>query len=405
MVFGLKGRSAKKGASANQVSASALDIGVTSATLSDDDAEQRFKRFKTIDPFPDVAPALLNSAHVGDYMRIVALVWPYDLGKRKAASYAMRVGNQIAYHDPAKAAADPYRTLNDDEEFELPPNSLVYVRTKERFQLPDYIAARFNLHIDLVHKGLLLGTGPVVDPGFIGQLVVPLHNLTRNTYVMRAGQDLIWAEFTKTSSLPQWEEHPLHLQGGKPFSDHKPFDKAKSDHEMAWYINKAIKSAGPGKTTADFPANSIPDRIVEMQGAAQLASTEAGNARADAEKARKSVDTLRTVGGLAIAVLIIGLGALFVATFQLVNATQSMVREERDRASSEHARQTESYRAVLRAEVLMIEMCDSTNAAATASLKARLVQARRVANDLARRDGAPLPFAETDVIADFKCAG
>ncbi len=29
----------------------------------------------------------------------------------------------------------------------------------------------------IVYKGLLLGTGPIVDPGFVGKLYIPLHKL------------------------------------------------------------------------------------------------------------------------------------------------------------------------------------------------------------------------------------
>lgn len=403
MVLGC-GRSNRSGGSEPlPIFASRRDLGVDSSALSDEEAEARFREFKTVDPFPDVPPALLNSAHVGDYMRTVALVWPYDLKRRKAASYAMRVGRNVAYYDPGNPSADPYRELDEDEEFLLPPNSLIYVRTKERFQLPDYIAARFNLHIDLVHKGLLLGTGPVVDPGFIGHLVVPLHNLTRNTYVMRADQELIWAEFTKTSLLPQWREGGLSLEGGAPLSDHKPFDKAKSNHEMAYYISKATKAAGPNRATADFPTNSIPERMIESQQAVLEARHDAQIAKQEAETARKSVTTLRNFGIGASIVLIIGLITLFVAMFQLVNATQSMVRDERGRAASQRIRQTEIDRAVLRAEVLLLEACEPVTPAAGTALRRRMVQARISANELARRDGTPAPFPEGEAIKATTC--
>ena len=254
-----------------------------------------------------------------------------------------------------------------------------------------------------MHKGLLLGTGPVVDPGFIGHLVVPLHNLTRNTYVMKAGQELIWAEFTKTSLLPEWRQSGLALDGDAPMSNHKPFDKAKSNHEMAYYINKATKSAGPGRATADFPANSIPDRMIESLRAALQARQDAENAKLEAEKAQKSVARLRNFGVGAAVVLIIGLITLFVAMLQLVNATQSMVRDERGRAASQRVRQTEIDRAVLRAEVLLLETCEPTPPAAAIALETRMVQARLSANELARRDGMPVPFPEGDAIGVTTC--
>jgi deoxycytidine triphosphate deaminase len=350
-----------------------------------------------------VPPALMNSAHVGDYMRTVALVWPYDLQRRKAASYAMRVGNHIAYHDPQNAAADPYRKLDDGEAFELPPNSLVYVRTKERFQLPDYIAARFNLHIDLVHKGLLLGTGPVVDPGFIGHLVVPLHNLTRNTYTLHAGQDLIWAEFTKTSLMPEWDAGALSTPQGRPLSDYIPFDKAKSDHEMAWYINKATKGAGPSGATANFPANSIPDRMIQSELVAKEAGQNAQTAKDEAKKASQAASTLRNWGiGLALG-LMLGLATLVVAGYQLVNATQSMVREERARVTAANTSPSALDRAILRAEVLLLEYCATGDTPAAAALLPRLSLARDAANATAVREGSPAPYPSAPAQRGIAC--
>jgi hypothetical protein len=46
---------------------------------------------------------------------------------------------------------------------------------------------------------LLLGTGPLVDPGFEGKLLIPLHNLTSSDYDLNTNDALIWIEFTKTT--------------------------------------------------------------------------------------------------------------------------------------------------------------------------------------------------------------
>lgn len=378
------------------------DIGTNSSALADEDAEKLFKRFKSSDPLPQVPSALLNSAHVGDYLRTVAMVWPYDLARRKAASYAMRVGLQIAYHDPANTAANPYRSLNEGEAFDLPPNSLVYVRTLERFQLPDYIAARFNLHIDLVHKGLLLGTGPVVDPGFIGHLVVPLHNLTRNTYTMKAGQDLIWAEFTKTSIMPEWAGSECIEKDEIPLSDYIAFDKAKSDHEMSWYINKATKAAQPNGKDADFPANSIPEKMAISQEAAEQARLDASNASTAAENAKGAAERLRNFGFGALVVIVIGLVAVFVATFQLVSATQSMVREERDAAADARNATLESERAVMRAEILFVDACETGAQVLSTEQRERIAAARATANSRARAGGLDVPFPQEETEA-FTC--
>lgn len=48
-------------------------------------------------------------------------------------------------------------------------------------------------------RGCLLGTGPIVDPGFEGRIMIPVHNLTANIDELKAGDGLIRVEFTKLS--------------------------------------------------------------------------------------------------------------------------------------------------------------------------------------------------------------
>ena len=110
-------------------------------------------------------------------------------------------------------------------------NSITYLWMKEKLLLPEYIAARFNLHIRHVHKGILLGTGPLIDPGFGGSLLIPLHNLTDNDYELRGGEGVIWVEFTKLSKNKFWEKkdperlRPCHL---KSFPEGKNLDEPSS---------------------------------------------------------------------------------------------------------------------------------------------------------------------------------
>ena len=69
-------------------------------------------------------------------------------------------------------------------------------------RLPNYIAVQFNLRITHVHRGLLLGTGPLVDPGFHGKILIPLHNLTSEKYIIRADEGLINGVYEDLSLNP-----------------------------------------------------------------------------------------------------------------------------------------------------------------------------------------------------------
>ena len=56
--------------------------------------------------------------------------------------------------------------VSDINSYVFPENSITFVQIESKIRLPNYIALRFNLRIQHVHRGLLLGTGPLVDPGF-----------------------------------------------------------------------------------------------------------------------------------------------------------------------------------------------------------------------------------------------
>ena len=146
----------------------------------DDDAKARFNEYKSLDPFPDIPAALLNSADIYDYVRTTGIIYPFDSEKLKSASYEASMGETcIRWNEKGNKETIP---LLQEGFFALKPNSIAFVTTQERFRLPDYMAVRFNLRISNVHRGLLLGTGPIVDPGFDGHLLIPLHNLTTKEY-------------------------------------------------------------------------------------------------------------------------------------------------------------------------------------------------------------------------------
>ena len=155
---------------------------------SNQDAADRYARFSTRDPYPDIKPALLNSADISDYVAATGMVWPYyeDQDRLKPASYEVALLGECVFWDDVGIRQQD--TINPGDSFELQPNSIAFVTLEPHLRLPQYIAVRFNLRISHIYKGILLGTGPLVDPGFEGRLSIPLHNLTTNTYELVGGR-------------------------------------------------------------------------------------------------------------------------------------------------------------------------------------------------------------------------
>lgn len=151
---------------------------------SDREAEERFQKYKETDPFPEIIPALLNSADICDYVAATGMIYPFhheDNKKFKPASYAVSILGKLLYYDEdGKKQVKEISYQSDQKNFTLKSNSIAFVTLEPMFRIPDYIALRFNLKITHIYRGILLGTGPLVDPGFYGKLSIPLHNLTNN---------------------------------------------------------------------------------------------------------------------------------------------------------------------------------------------------------------------------------
>ena len=62
----------------------------TRYAATDDDAAARFQKYGGIDPFPDIPPALLNSADISDYVASTGMIYPFYEQLQKPASMKSR---------------------------------------------------------------------------------------------------------------------------------------------------------------------------------------------------------------------------------------------------------------------------------------------------------------------------
>src|SRR5713226_2428016 len=103
--------------------ASALNISDFART--DEEAKLRFEKYKSLDPFPDIPPALLNSADVADYARVAGMLWPFHLDKRKSASYEIPLlGKCLSWDDTGKKQVE--QIIGPDDKFVLKANSIAF---------------------------------------------------------------------------------------------------------------------------------------------------------------------------------------------------------------------------------------------------------------------------------------
>jgi deoxycytidine triphosphate deaminase len=150
-----------------------------------------------------VPPGMLSSPHIAYCAKKYRIISDYDPSCLDSASYQMRVGGSVLTWDRGTKIAfelgdNEDKNRNIRKSVDLKPNSLTFLTTIEEFRLTKDIIARFNLKSKWVHQGLLLGTGPIVDPQLHARLLIPVHNFSSQTVTMNYGQKFISVEFTKT---------------------------------------------------------------------------------------------------------------------------------------------------------------------------------------------------------------
>lgn len=287
----------------------------------DKEAEDKARYYRSLDPFPFIPPSLLNSADIADYVNATGMIWPFEdsEARLKSASYLVDILGVCIYWDDKglKQVID----LQRGEELKLKPNSIAFVSLEPTFRLPNYIALRFNLEIRHIHKGILLGTGPLVDPGYVGKLLIPLHNLTANEYIFKGGDHLIWIEFTKLSPNPQWEGFVVEQRKGqfRGFPDYKNYKSNPDGPE--YYLEKAV---GRGKRIQ----SSIPIAVEGAKSLSLQAMNTVNEAVADINNFRSAIESKvnRFTGIITIAGLI-GVAALMFQFYELVSSTNEYLRD------------------------------------------------------------------------------
>jgi deoxycytidine triphosphate deaminase len=247
------------------------------------------------------------------------MIHPFHEGedRLKPASYEVAIQGTYVYWD--EHGERQQDEIERDHPFFLKANSIAFVTLEPFFQLPEYIAIRFNLRITNIYRGLLLGTGPLVDPGFIGKLSMPLHNLTTNDYELVGGEGLIWMEITKVSPRPDAErlEGPEPARTGRIF----PLPSAKKEKTVVDYLHKAA----PGQAIR----SSIPKAVEEATGRARNAEEAARKAQEEARRSEAATEkTQHFIEGALLLAIIVGFisaAGVVASMYSLVNGVNARI--------------------------------------------------------------------------------
>jgi deoxycytidine triphosphate deaminase len=198
------------------------------------------------------------------------------------------------------------------EYFIVPPNSFVFFRLRQKLRMPFYLIARFNLKIRYVYRGLLLGTGPQIDPGYTGRIYIPLHNFTNEPVNIYIDESFVSFEFERTA--------PLRLSGKNP----KTLDEFYELYEDSLRLIKPEKIEGRNNLEAYLeggrPYSALGVLVKQLR-------------RMRSEFRRRKV-----IEWTASAAMVVLVGTYAISTYQFVHATgerQRQLQHEIDQVSKE----------------------------------------------------------------------
>lgn len=269
----------------------------------------------------EILPAgMLSSPHIQFCIDKYKIIKNYDPKCLGPATYNMRIGGDVLAWEKDKKIEfklEKQEDLNKNirSKIEFKPNSLTFVTTVEEFNLTKDIIARFNLKSKLVHQGLLLGTGPIVDPQLKARLLIPIHNFSNKTITMEFGQELISVEFTKTSN-------PDLNQTLKDKKNTKYVDNENWDYSFKKYRERIAGKEVASSVQSQFEAYDDTVKFYEEKLNKITKDTEAALKKSDDTKLTLLNRQMRfnIIGLVAVVVAIAG---LFCMSYQLWDSVDS----------------------------------------------------------------------------------
>ncbi len=133
---------------------------------------------------------LTNKQIEESYRKGDILINPFEENQIQAASYDFRVGEKGATTSTKKMV-----NIKETGYLALQPGDFGVVVVFEEMRLSPQYAARFGLRSKYARKGLVATTGPQIDPGYHGRLILGVTNLTPRPISLPYKDDLVSVEF------------------------------------------------------------------------------------------------------------------------------------------------------------------------------------------------------------------
>lgn len=131
---------------------------------------------------------------VAAYKQGDIVIEPFDEHQVQGATYDLRIGQQGATTTSKKVV-----NIKETGFITIQPGDFAVITVDEILRLGPQYVGRFGLRSKFARKGLIATTGPQIDPGYHGRLIIGMTNLSPKPITLSYGDDLVSVEFHKLS--------------------------------------------------------------------------------------------------------------------------------------------------------------------------------------------------------------
>src|ERR1700733_7631316 len=128
---------------------------------------------------------------VAAYKQGDIVIEPFDEHQVQGATYDLRIGQQGATTTSKKVV-----NIKETGFITIQPGDFAVITVDEILRLGPQYVGRFGLRSKFARKGLIATTGPQIDRGYHGRLIIGMTNLSPKPITLSYGDDFLSVEFT-----------------------------------------------------------------------------------------------------------------------------------------------------------------------------------------------------------------
>jgi len=139
------------------------------------------------------------------------LIQPLKEKNLKISSYDLTIGNEFYCRNDNETSWNESlsietQKLKKEQTFYIPPHGICYILCSEKISLPDDLSAKISLRMKHIYSGLIITSQPPFDPGYTGNVIILIYNLSSEACYLKEGERIATIEFFQTSPLSDLKE-------------------------------------------------------------------------------------------------------------------------------------------------------------------------------------------------------